>query len=118
MCACDFDMMFTFVYVSWERTKNGAHIFLDVLTKPEVNVPWLSEGKYYLVYSSYPCISRFLPPYRGERYHLQEYRGRRNQPIRYKKLFNYRHSSLWNIIERCFGVLKNQVPILRMMPLL
>ena len=118
MCACDFDIMFTFVYVSWEWTTNGAHIFLDALTKLEVNDPWLSEGKYYLVYSGYPCISRFLPPYRGEQYHLQEYWGRRNQPIRYKELFNYRHSSLWNIIERCFGVLKTRVPILRMMPLL
>ena len=57
-----------------------------------------------------------MPPYRGERYHLQEHRGKRNQPIRYKKLFNYRHSSLQNIIERCFGVLETRFPILRMMP--
>ena len=26
--------------------------------------------------------------------------------IRHKKLCNYRHSSLWNIIEKYFGVLK------------
>ena len=58
-----------------------------------------------------------MPPYRGERYHLQEYRGKRNQPIKYKELFNNRHSSFQNIIERCFGVLKTRFPIiLRMMP--
>ncbi|RVW22028.1 uncharacterized protein LOC104877720 isoform X1 [Vitis vinifera] len=116
MCACNFDMMFTFVYAGWEGTANDARVFLDALTRPEVNFPWPSEGKYYVVDSGYPCISGFLPPYRGERYHLQEYRGRHNQPIRYKELFNYRHSSLRNIIERCFGVLKTRFPILRMMP--
>ena len=31
-------------------------------------------------------------------------------------LFNYRHSSLCNIIERCFGVLKARFPILKVMP--
>ena len=31
-------------------------------------------------------------------------------------MFNYRHSSLRNVIERCFGVLKACFPILRDMP--
>ena len=62
MCACDFDMIFTFVYDGWERTTNDAHVFLDTLTRPEVNFPWPSEGKYYVVDSGYPCISGFLPP--------------------------------------------------------
>ncbi|XP_060967285.1 uncharacterized protein LOC133035443 [Cannabis sativa] len=33
-----------------------------------------------------------------------------------KELFNYRHSSLRNVIEQCFGVLKARFPILKMMP--
>ena len=70
MCACDFDMMFTFVYVGWKGTINDACVFLDALTRPKVNFPWPSEGKYYVVDSSYPCIFGFLPPYRGERHHL------------------------------------------------
>ena len=89
---------------------------MDALTRPKVNFLWPSEGKYYVVDSGYPCIFGFLPPYQGERYHLQEYRSRRNQPIGYKELFNYRHSSLRNIIKRCFGVLKTRFPILRMIP--
>ena len=32
------------------------------------------------------------------------------------ELFNYRHSSLRNIIERCFSVLKAHFPILKVMP--
>lgn len=63
MYECDFDMMFTFVYVGWEETVNDARVFLDALTRPEVNFPWPSEGKYYLVYSGYPCIFGFLLPY-------------------------------------------------------
>ena len=31
-------------------------------------------------------------------------------------LFNYRHSSLSIVIERCFGVLKARFPILKLMP--
>ena len=64
----------------------------------------------------YPCTFGFLPPYHGEQYHLQDYQGRHNQPTRYKEIFNYNHSSLQNIMERCFGVLKASFPILRMMP--
>ena len=32
------------------------------------------------------------------------------------ELFNYRHSSLRNVIERCFGLLKARFPILKAMP--
>jgi len=58
----------------------------------------------------------FLPPYRGERYHAQEYRGQGRQPKNLEELFNYRHLPLRMTIERCFGVLKNRFPILKLMP--
>ena len=73
MYACDFDMMFTFVYASQEEIGNDAHVFLDALTRLEVNFPWSNEGKYYLVNYGYLYTFGFLPPYRGERYHLQKY---------------------------------------------
>ena len=34
MSACDFDMMFTFVYAGWEGITNNARVFLDALTRP------------------------------------------------------------------------------------
>ncbi|XP_062109520.1 uncharacterized protein LOC133820992 [Humulus lupulus] len=58
----------------------------------------------------------FLAPYRGERYHLHHFRGRGNHPRGAMELFNYRHSSLCNVIERCFGLLKAKFPILKSMP--
>ena len=57
----------------------------------------------------------FLPSNQGERYHLQDYRGKGSQPNIYKELFNYRYSSFRNITELCFGVLKARFLILRMM---
>ena len=66
--------------------------------------------------AGYTNMPGFLAPYRGERYHLRDYRGPRRTPRGPKELFNYRHSSLRNVIERCFGVLKARFPILKYMP--
>lgn len=51
-----------------------------------------------------------ITPYRGERYHLKEYS--RNPPRNLQELFNLRHASLRNTIERAFGVLKRRFPII------
>ena len=63
----------------------------------------------------YPCTLGFLPPYRTERNYLRDFQGR-DRPEGAKELFNYRHSSLCNAIERCFAILKAQFPVLKMMP--
>ena len=34
MCACDFDMKFTFVYTGWEGTTNDSRVFLEALQRP------------------------------------------------------------------------------------
>ncbi|KAM5567595.1 hypothetical protein ABKV19_015593 [Rosa sericea] len=116
MCACSFDMMFTFVYTGWEGTANDSRIFADAVTRPENKFPFPNEGYYYVVDAGYTNMPGFLAPYRGERYHLRDYRGPRRTPRGPRELFNYRHSSLRNVIERCFGVLKARFPILKYMP--
>ncbi|KAK9280578.1 hypothetical protein L1049_014272 [Liquidambar formosana] len=63
-----------------------------------------NDCKYYVVDAGYPNMPGFLAPYKGERYHLQDYRGGRNP------------RNLRNVIERCFGVLKARFPILKAMP--
>ncbi|XP_052197195.1 uncharacterized protein LOC127804376 [Diospyros lotus] len=80
MLACNFDMKFIFVHAGW-------------------------EDQFYLVDSGYPNMPGFLAPYRGRRYHLRDYLGR-GGPRGKEELFNYKHFSCRNIIERCIGVLK------------
>jgi hypothetical protein len=75
-----------------------------------------------------------MVPYRGVRYHLKEqrlasqkyyspivltyyyYTNSYTRPENAKELFNLRHSSLRNAIERTFGVLKRKFKILRTAP--
>lgn len=70
--------------------------------------------KYYVVDVGYPNIPGFLAPYKGIGYHRSDYQNGR-QPREGKGKFNYCHSSLRNIIERCFGVWKARWPILKQM---
>jgi hypothetical protein len=85
------------------------------LTSAYVQSVCLLAGHYYLVDSGFPCSNGYLPPYRGERYHLQDFRSG-GDPRGFKELFNYRHSSLRMVIERCFGVLKKRFYVLNGMP--
>jgi len=54
--------------------------------------------------------SGLITPYRGERYHLEEYS--RNPPRNSCELFNLWHASLRNTIEQAFGDLKKRFPII------
>jgi hypothetical protein len=64
-------------------------------------------GKYYLIDAGYPLRIGYLTPYKGEKYHLPDFRrsGRGNK---IEERFNYVHSSLRSVIERTFGVWKNR----------
>ncbi|XP_021802283.1 uncharacterized protein LOC110746375 [Prunus avium] len=98
------------------RNGNDSRVLMDAISREENNFPLPKEGKYYLVDSGYANMRGFLAPYRGERCHLRDYRGRGRHPRGAMELFNYRHSSLRNVIERCFRVLKARFPILKLMP--
>ena len=77
----------------------------------------LFADKYYLVDSGYPNQIGYLAPFKGNTYHLPEFRLRRHRPPQGKlELFNFLHSSLRNVIERAFRVLKQKWRILKAMP--
>jgi hypothetical protein len=66
--------------------------------------------------SSYPNRKGYLAPYKGQKYHISEWQNAR-QPVGSKEVFNFAHSSLRNVIERSFGVLKMKWRILLSLPL-
>lgn len=72
-------------------------------------------GKFYLVDSGYANRPGYLAPYKGTKYHLPEFRSG-PIPKGMKETFNYAHSSLRNVIERSFGVLKMKWRILLGIP--
>ncbi|XP_042954573.1 uncharacterized protein LOC122290983 [Carya illinoinensis] len=88
LCACDFDMKFTYVYTGWEGTTYDAQFCMDVLSRPDNQFTWPASGYYYLVDAAFPCIEMFMPPYPRERYHRSD-RYNEGGFQGYKDYFNY-----------------------------
>ncbi|CAL8083459.1 unnamed protein product [Prunus armeniaca] len=101
-------------YIGRKGAAHDARIFMEALRRPILKFPHPPTGKYYLVDAGYPQIKGYLGPYRGERYHLPDFR-RGSQPRGKKEIFNHRHSSLRCTIERTFGVWKNRWRMIRQM---
>jgi len=75
MVACDFDMRFTFVLSGWPGSVHDTRPFNDAMTTYSHVFPHPPAGKYYLVDSGYRNQVGYLAPYKGTKYHLQEYRN-------------------------------------------
>ncbi|XP_021859976.2 protein ALP1-like isoform X2 [Spinacia oleracea] len=105
---CGPDMQFSYVLAGWEGSAADGRVLRDALSRPNgLKVP---RGCYYLVDAGYKNCEGFLAPYRGQRYHLQEWS---NPPTKKEELFNMKHASARNVIERTFGLLKIRWSILR-----
>ncbi|WJZ83322.1 hypothetical protein VitviT2T_003014 [Vitis vinifera] len=109
LAACSFDLKFTYVLPGWEGSASDSRILDNALVRDfdKLIVP---QGKYYLADAGFQLKTGFLTPYRSTRYHLKEYSV--HQPENAREVFNLRHSSLRNAIERAFGVLKKRFPII------
>ncbi|KAI3509973.1 hypothetical protein L1887_25498 [Cichorium endivia] len=107
---CSQDMQFIYVLPGWEGSAVDSRVLRDALLRPHgLKVP---RPGYYLVDAGYTNGEGFLAPYRGQRYHLNDWRDG-HQPTTPKEVFNMRHSSARNVIERCFGILKARWGILK-----
>ncbi|KAH9730551.1 DDE Tnp4 domain-containing protein [Citrus sinensis] len=107
---CSQDMQFIYVLPGWESSTHDMRVLKDALTRRNgLKVP---HGYYYLVDAGYTNGMGFLSPYRGERYHLSDFRDG-HQPHTPKEFFNMKHSSARNVIEQCFGILKKRWAVLR-----
>ncbi|CAN1316240.1 hypothetical protein LINPERPRIM_LOCUS29998 [Linum perenne] len=110
-----FKMRYTYVVAVWEGSSHDARILSSTTTDRNSQFPMpplgmitiVSLGKCYVVDSGFAIAPGFLAPFRGYTSHFQEIR-RQGGPKGHEKLFNYKHSSLRNVIEQCFGVLKKR----------
>ncbi|XP_059658445.1 protein ALP1-like [Cornus florida] len=116
IAVCSFDMKFTYILAGWERSANDSKILNECIQNEDLNFPSPPKGKFYLVDSRYANQPGFLATFRGQHYHMQEYRRHAKGPRGREKVYNFRHSSLRNIIERCFGLVKIRFAILKQMP--
>ncbi|KAH6756612.1 hypothetical protein C2S53_001793 [Perilla frutescens var. hirtella] len=95
------------------RTRKGGSAYDGRVLRDAINRPnglKIPQGSYYLVDAGYCNSEGFLAPYRGHRYHLNEFNGHR--PEKAEEYFNMKHSRARNVIERCFGLLKGRWKIL------
>ncbi|XP_021830890.1 uncharacterized protein LOC110770970 [Prunus avium] len=70
----------------------------------------------FLVDCGFPTRRQFLAPFRGVRYHLQDFVGQGRDPENAAELFNLRHASLRNVIERIFSIFKSRFTIFKSAP--
>jgi hypothetical protein len=105
-------MTFSYVLCGWEGSAHDGKVLKDAITKNLL----LPANKYYLGDAGYSLESYCLTPFRGVRYHLKEWKHAQNKPNTREELYNLRHSSLRNVVERTFGVLKKRWAILKYMP--
>ncbi|KAF7841837.1 protein ALP1-like [Senna tora] len=104
------DAQFIYVLSGWEGSAAASRVLKSALSRPRgFKVP---AEQYYWVDAGYSNAQGFLAPFKGQRYHLNEWREGRH-PTNPREYFNMRHSVARNVIERCFRMLKNRLAILR-----
>ncbi|XP_035817609.1 protein ANTAGONIST OF LIKE HETEROCHROMATIN PROTEIN 1-like isoform X1 [Zea mays] len=108
---CDRQMKFLYVLAGWEGSASDSRILRDAMSREDSFV--VPSGKFYLVDDGYTNGPGFLAPYRSTRYHLNEWAIQGNNPSTARELFNLRHATARNVIERTFGLLKMRWAILR-----
>jgi hypothetical protein len=107
LAVVDFNLNFMYLLPGWEGSAHDGRVLRDARLKGFSCPP----GKYFVADAGYTNEADILTPYRGVRYHLQELREQRESnrlPANAEELFNYRHSSLRNAVERVFGVFKRR----------
>jgi hypothetical protein len=109
---CDFDMLFTYVLSGWEGQAHDGKVLADASENQGLTCP---PGKYYLADAGYALSWMTLTPYRGVRYHLKEWSRAPDKPQNKEELFNLRHASLRNVVERIYGVSQTRFPVLTQM---
>ncbi|XP_012834522.1 PREDICTED: uncharacterized protein LOC105955352 [Erythranthe guttata] len=68
---CDASMCFSYVLTGWEGSAADSRVLRDAVCRPNGLI--IPDGNYYLCDNGYTNGQGFLAPYRGVRYHLDEW---------------------------------------------
>ncbi|KAK4388325.1 hypothetical protein Sango_2439100 [Sesamum angolense] len=90
-------MQFNYVLPRWEGSVADSRVLRDAISRRNGFI--VPRGSYYLVDAGYTNGDGFLAPFRGQRYHLNDW-SERHQPTTAEEFFNMRHASARSIIER------------------
>lgn len=104
----NFDLKFAYALYGWEGSAHDSRVLDDANARGLPMVP----DKLYLGDGGYGLKRYILTPYRGERCNVVEFNLNGQGPTNKRELFHLRHSSLRNVVERIFGVVKRRFPIL------
>ncbi|KAL0332850.1 UNVERIFIED_CONTAM: Retrovirus-related Pol polyprotein from transposon TNT 1-94 [Sesamum calycinum] len=82
---CSQDMQFIYVLPGWEGSAADSRVLRDAISRRNGFV--VPRGSYYLVDAGYTNGDGFLAPFRGQRYHLNDW-SERHQPTTAEEFFN------------------------------
>ncbi|PLW56078.1 hypothetical protein PCANC_03888 [Puccinia coronata f. sp. avenae] len=108
LAVVNFDFEFVFILAGWEGSAHDGTVLTDAFRKG-FSIP---GKKYYLADAGYALQKGILTPFRATCYHLKEKAIAGLRPSTAKELYNLRHSSLRNVVERIFGCLKAKFKVL------
>jgi hypothetical protein len=69
LAASDFDNKFIYILSGWEGSASDSRVF-DYARRTDLQ---LSPGTYFLADAGFPLCDMLMTPYRGKRYHLNEW---------------------------------------------
>jgi hypothetical protein len=110
MAACDFSYRFLYVLAGFEGTAHDSRVLNEAINKYGFRIP---TGKGYLADAEYAQTHQVFTPYRGVRYHLNEWGDEEERLKNKEELYNKRHSQLRISIEKIFGALQKKFPIMK-----
>ncbi|KAF7346733.1 putative transposase [Mycena sanguinolenta] len=112
LAAVSFSMRFLFFVSGWDGCSSDASMYNNARLAGFTIPP----GKCYLADAGFGICDALLVPYRSTRYHLAEWARWAQRPQNAKELYNLRHASARNVVERIFGVVKHRWTILTRAP--
>lgn len=106
----DFEMNFVYARAGHEGSSNDTFVFQSAVSD---GFRCTRSDTYYLADGGYNINHGMLrTPFTRTRYHLKEWSNASQKPQNARELYNLRHASLRNVVERAFGVLKSRFKIL------